>query len=74
VSVARLEDGSDVLHLTEANGFFVQSLDTGYPTARAVVDNRAGADGTYDSTAYFGNRTVSMFCVRLVIGVWRLSS
>jgi hypothetical protein len=61
VSVARLEDGSDVLHLTEANGFFVQSLDTGYPTARAVVDNRAGADGTYDSTAYFGNRTVSMF-------------
>lgn len=61
MSVARLEDGSDVLDLTEANGFFVQSLDTGYPTARAVVDNRAGADGTYDSTQYFGARTVSVF-------------
>jgi hypothetical protein len=61
VSAARLEDGAQVLHLTEANGWFVEQLDLGYPTVRAVVDVRAGADGTYDSTAYFGNRTVSMF-------------
>jgi hypothetical protein len=60
VSAARLEDGAHVLNLTEANGWFVQQLDVGYPSVRQVADNRAGADGTYDSTAYFGSRTVSL--------------
>ena len=57
---ARLEVGADTLELSEANGWFVQSLDVGYPVVRQVVDNRADADGTYDSTQYFGARTVSM--------------
>ena len=57
---ARLEVGADTLTLDEANGWFVQSLDVGYPEVRQVADNRADADGTYDSTKYFGARTVSM--------------
>jgi hypothetical protein len=55
-----LEVGADTLTLDEANGWFVQSLDVGYPAVRQVVDVRADADGVYDSTQYFGARTVSM--------------
>jgi len=58
---ARLVLGPDTLVLNEANGWFVQSLDVGYPSVRQVADNRSDADGTYDSTQYFGARTVSMF-------------
>ncbi|HEY7822627.1 MAG TPA: hypothetical protein VIG24_07340 [Acidimicrobiia bacterium] len=57
---ARLVSGSDTLTLDEANGWFVQSLDVGYPQVRAVVNPRADADGVYDSTLYFGARTVSL--------------
>ena len=57
---ARLEVGADTLELTEANGWFVQSLDVGFPVVRQVVDNRSDANGTYDSTEYYGARTVSM--------------
>lgn len=57
---ARLEAGADTLVLDESNGWFVQSLDVGYPAVRQVVNNRADADGTYDSTQYFGARTVSL--------------
>ena len=57
---ARLEVGADTLTLSEANGWFVQSLDVGFPAVRQVADVRADADGTYDSTQYFGARTVSM--------------
>jgi hypothetical protein len=60
VNTARLELGADVLDLTEANGWFVRQLDVGYPAVRQIVDPRAGADGTVDSTQFFGNRTVSL--------------
>lgn len=60
MNTARLEDGSDVLHLVEPT-WWVQQIDVGYPTVRTVQELRAGADGVYDSTQFFGARVVTMF-------------
>lgn len=53
-------DGLGRLELTEANGFVVTSLDLGWPTVRAVSNNRVGANGADDTTAFYGPRAVSL--------------
>lgn len=48
------------LDLTPANGYAVQSIDIGFPEMRAVVENVTDANGTTDSTQYYGARPFTM--------------
>jgi len=57
---ARLELGTDILALDASEGLYVRELDLGYPEVREVVDPRAGFNGTYDRTEFFGARVVSI--------------
>lgn len=38
----------------------VHSIDPGSPAVRAVTEDRTGADGQYDTTQYYGGRTVAV--------------
>jgi hypothetical protein len=48
------------LDLTPANGYVVTSFTIGWPEVRAVMDNRALADGVVDTTTYLGSRAVTV--------------
>ena len=57
----RLEqDGLPPLELTAANGWYVSRMDLGYPTARAVVDDRPLASGTDDRTRFHSSKVVTL--------------
>lgn len=57
----RLEiEGGDTLELNAANGYTVREFNPGFPTVRAVVDDRPSGDGVDDRTAFFGSRLVSL--------------
>jgi hypothetical protein len=49
--------------------YYCESLDLGYPEARAVVNNRPGQDGTDDRTAFMGARVVQANISALAPGV-----
>jgi hypothetical protein len=67
VRKAWLTLGSQTLYLEDhSRGYFCQSLDLGYPTVRAVVDNRPGQHGIDDRTALWGERVVSAQITALV--------
>lgn len=48
------------LNLECATGFVVTSFAIGWPQVREVVDNKALADGTIDTTTYLGSRSVTI--------------
>lgn len=48
------------LVLTRDNGFFVQEFDRAAPAPRAVVTERVNANGTDDTTAFYGASSVSL--------------
>lgn len=48
------------LELSPINGIVPQSLNLGYPEVRDNVTRRPAANGTYDRTAYYGSKAVSM--------------
>ena len=54
-----LRPSADVRHCNAA-GYIVTGWEIGFPAERAVVQNRALADGVFDSTQFFGARAVSM--------------
>lgn len=56
-------DGLTDLVLTSEAGFCYVDLDLGFPVVRGVVDDRPDADGTDDTTVYFGSRAVSLSMV-----------
>lgn len=63
--VARLEDTRSpavlsTLHLIPSNGYAVQAIDTGFPEVRGIASNKTDADGTYDISAHFGARPVTL--------------
>jgi hypothetical protein len=59
--ILRLEaTGMDPLVLNPYSGYVVQSLDLGDAATRAVVQDAPDTDGTIDTTAYFGARSVTM--------------
>jgi len=49
-----------------SSGYFCTSLDLGYPTVRAVTNNRPDDDGIDDRTQYMGERTVTANITALV--------
>ncbi len=54
-------DGLDPLELDNwETGIACSELDLGWPATRSVVDDRPGADGTFDDTTHFGARAVSV--------------
>lgn len=56
----RLEaTGLDPLELSAESGYIPQSVDLGFPVAREVVQNAPDADGTIDTTTYFGARNIT---------------
>jgi hypothetical protein len=60
VRQAWLALGSNTIQLDNpAGGWYCSSLDLGTPVPRAVVQNRPGADGALDRTAFMGPRTVT---------------
>jgi hypothetical protein len=60
VRAAWLVLGSLTVQLENAaGGWFCESLDLGYPTVRAVVNNRPDRDGIADRTTLMGERAVS---------------
>jgi hypothetical protein len=63
-------DGLDPLVLDDWDaGLVCQEFDLGWPTIRDVVEDRPGADGTFDTTIYHGARVVSVR-VAVVAGSW----
>ncbi|MFB9378602.1 hypothetical protein ACFFKU_06835 [Kineococcus gynurae] len=57
----RLEEPTlGVLRLEPRYGFRPSRLDLGFPTARAVSEDRVNAHGTIDSTQLYGSRAVTM--------------
>lgn len=44
----------------DTNGFVVSEVDLGSPTVRDASSNLPGQDGSFDPTAYFGPRVVSL--------------
>lgn len=53
-------DGLDPLILDDwESGIACTAFDPGWPTARDVVSNRPGGNGTIDETSYFGARAVT---------------
>jgi hypothetical protein len=44
----------------EASGYFCTSFDLGYPTVRAVVNNRPDQHGADDLTQFWGERAISV--------------
>lgn len=52
-------DGLGRLELDERRGYIVTQLDLGWPTVRAVSNNRVNAPGADDTTALYGARAVS---------------
>jgi hypothetical protein len=55
-----LVDGAETLDLTPANGFAVAVVDLGFPSVRAVAEERPSANGTLDTTSLHGARVVSL--------------
>lgn len=58
-------NGLTPLDVSLANGYIIQALDLGDADTRVVADDAPDADGTDDTTAFTGARTVTMR-VRLV--------
>lgn len=57
----RLEDATlGVLELTEVNGYAVGKVDLGFPAVRAATAERVNANGTDDSTEFYGSRAVAL--------------
>lgn len=52
--------GLETLILDPFSGYVIQDMDLGSPEIRATVDNAPDANGTIDSTSYFGARTVTI--------------
>ena len=52
--------GLETLIFDPFSGYVIQEMDLGYPATRASVDDAPDANGTIDSTAYFGARTVTV--------------
>ena len=59
--IVRLENASlPTLVLDQFAGFAIQSLDLGFPSVRAVVNDAPDVSGTLDTTALFGARTITV--------------
>jgi hypothetical protein len=60
VRQAWLELNGQTIQLEDrAGGWFCTSLDLGFPTVRAVANDRPGADGSIDRTQFMGSRGVT---------------
>jgi hypothetical protein len=57
---------ASVLLDNPAGGWFVTSMDLGYPAVRAVITDRPDSDGADDRTKYFGARTISVAITTLL--------
>lgn len=51
--------GDEILRLDDSIGIVLNSLDLGWPDVRAAVVSKTAQDGTVDTTAYIGARTVT---------------
>jgi Phage tail protein len=57
----RLEDADlGTLHLDGTGGYAVESIDLGFPAIRAGAVERVNANGSHDTTTFYGARAVSL--------------